>query len=43
MYVEGKVLSTDGSPVAGAIIDTWETDGHGTYSEVCGRFMRAYF
>jgi len=31
MYVEGRVLSTDGTPVAGAVIETWETDGHGNY------------
>ena len=40
MYVEGKVLSTDGSPIPGALIDTWETNGHGAYSDVrlvCGQ------
>ncbi|KIK67479.1 hypothetical protein GYMLUDRAFT_37608 [Collybiopsis luxurians FD-317 M1] len=31
LYVHGKVLDTSGKPVAGAIIDTWETDGHGLY------------
>ncbi|KAI0646920.1 aromatic compound dioxygenase [Trametes meyenii] len=31
MYVEGRVLSTDGSPVPNAMIETWETDGHGFY------------
>ncbi|KAH8832023.1 aromatic compound dioxygenase [Flagelloscypha sp. PMI_526] len=32
MFVEGKVLSaTDGSPVSGAVIETWETDGNGSY------------
>ena len=34
MYVEGKVLSTDGSPISGAIIETWETNGNGAYSDV---------
>ena len=29
MYVEGRVLGTDGKPVSGAVIETWETDGHG--------------
>ena len=29
MYVEGRVLSTDGTPVANATIDTWETDSNG--------------
>lgn len=31
MYVEGKVTSTQGVPIPGAIIDTWETDGFGQY------------
>ena len=31
MYVEGRVLSTKGEPIANAIIDTWETDGFGQY------------
>lgn len=31
MFVEGRVLDTKGNPIAGAIIDTWETDGHGLY------------
>lgn len=31
MYVEGRVLSTDGTPVPNATIETWETDGHGGY------------
>jgi protocatechuate 3,4-dioxygenase beta subunit len=31
MYVEGRVLSTDGNPVANAVIDTWETDASGHY------------
>ena len=30
MYVEGRVLSTDGKPITGAIIETWETDEFGT-------------
>ena len=29
MYVEGRVLSTDGKPIEGAVIETWETDGSG--------------
>lgn len=29
MYVEGRVLSTDGTPVANARIETWETDSNG--------------
>lgn len=31
MYVEGRVLDTEGKPIAGAIINTWETDGFGLY------------
>jgi len=31
MYVEGRVTDTQGKPVVNAIIDTWQTDGHGLY------------
>lgn len=31
MYVEGRVLAIDGTPIAGAVVETWETDGSGTY------------
>ncbi|KAG0693679.1 Intradiol ring-cleavage dioxygenase [Suillus ampliporus] len=31
MYVEGRVLTTDGQPIPNAIIDTWETDANGLY------------
>jgi len=31
MYVEGRVISTDGTPVPGAIIETWETNELGFY------------
>lgn len=31
MYVEGRVLDVDGKPIPNAVIDTWETDGHGLY------------
>nr|GAT46984.1 intradiol RING-cleavage dioxygenase [Mycena chlorophos] len=31
MWVEGRVLDLKGNPIRGAIIDTWETDGHGKY------------
>ncbi|KAG6909012.1 hypothetical protein DXG01_002398 [Tephrocybe rancida] len=31
MFVEGRVLDTRGNPIAGAIIDTWETDHNGLY------------
>jgi protocatechuate 3,4-dioxygenase beta subunit len=29
MYVEGRVLTTGGEPISGAVIDTWETDSTG--------------
>lgn len=29
LYVEGRVLSTDGTPIPGALIETWETDSWG--------------
>ena len=41
MYVEGKVLSTDGHPIPDAIIETWETDGDGAYSDMAGRALFA--
>lgn len=31
MYVEGRILSTDGKPVPDAVIETWETDSHGMF------------
>jgi len=31
MYVEGRVLSTEGDPIADAVIDTWEADHNGFY------------
>lgn len=36
MYVEGRVLSTDGKPIPDAIIETWETDSNGTESKYAG-------
>jgi hydroxyquinol 1,2-dioxygenase len=30
-YYSGRVLSNDGSPIAGAILDVWSGDGEGTY------------
>ena len=29
LYVEGRVVSTHGTPIPGALIETWETDAHG--------------
>ena len=31
LFLEGKVLDLHGNPIPGAIIETWETDGHGMY------------
>jgi len=31
MFVEGRVLTTDGKPIPGAVVETWETDGEGVY------------
>jgi len=31
LYVEGHVTDIQGKPIPNAIIDTWETDGHGLY------------
>ena len=32
MYVEGRVLTTSGEPIPGAVIDTWEADSTGEQS-----------
>jgi hypothetical protein len=29
MFVEGRVLTTGGKPIPGAVMETWETDGEG--------------
>lgn len=29
MYVEGRVLTTEGEPIADAVIETWEADHNG--------------
>ncbi|KAH9946231.1 aromatic compound dioxygenase [Epithele typhae] len=31
MYVEGRILSSDGKPIPDAVIETWETDESGYY------------
>ena len=31
MLVEGYVRSTDGKPIANAVIETWETDSSGMF------------
>jgi len=30
-YVWGRVLDTEGKPIAGAVLDVWQTDGEGFY------------
>lgn len=30
-YVHGRVLDVDGKPIAGAVLDVWQTDGEGFY------------
>ena len=32
MYVEGRVLTTEGHPIPDAVIDTWEADQNGMSS-----------
>jgi catechol 1,2-dioxygenase len=31
--VQGRVLATDGSPIAGAVLDVWETGANGLYEQ----------
>ncbi|GLB38965.1 putative catechol dioxygenase N terminus [Lyophyllum shimeji] len=31
LFVEGRVMDTKGNPIPNALINTWETDGHGSY------------
>ncbi|KAH7887013.1 Intradiol ring-cleavage dioxygenase [Phlebopus sp. FC_14] len=31
MYMQGRILSTEGKPISDAIIDTWEADANGFY------------
>jgi protocatechuate 3,4-dioxygenase beta subunit len=37
MFVEGVVTDVQGKPIPNAIIDTWETDGHGQYDTQVSR------
>ncbi len=30
-YISGRVLDVDGKPIAGAVLDVWQTDGEGYY------------
>ena len=31
LRIDGRVLTPDGAPVAGAVLDVWNCDGHGDY------------
>lgn len=31
LFVSGRVVDADGAPVAGALVDTWHSDGEGSY------------
>jgi hydroxyquinol 1,2-dioxygenase len=31
LFVSGRVVDGDGAPIAGALVDTWHSDGEGTY------------
>jgi protocatechuate 3,4-dioxygenase beta subunit len=41
MYVEGRVLTSSGEPVPGAVIETWETDDKGEHEQLS--IMRSFF
>ena len=48
MYVEGRVLTSSGQPIPGAVIETWETDEKGEqhsmfFSCFVGRFTVIHF
>nr|WP_067292069.1 catechol 1,2-dioxygenase [Marinobacterium profundum] len=32
MFLQGRILDTDGTPVAGAVVDIWHANTNGTYS-----------
>jgi hydroxyquinol 1,2-dioxygenase len=41
-YFSGRVLSPQGTPIAGAVLDVWSTDGEGWYDmQLHGQEMRA--
>jgi hydroxyquinol 1,2-dioxygenase len=45
-YVVGTIRSTDGQPIAGALLDVWQTDGEGLYEaqrDVDGPWMRGIY
>lgn len=46
-FVSGRVLTADGKPIAGAVLDVWQTDGEGLYdvqrNDVAGMQLRGKF
>ena len=42
MFVEGRVLTPDGQPIPGAVINTWETDGRGLHIVHSNRLSPTY-
>ncbi|HXL47693.1 MAG TPA: dioxygenase [Xanthobacteraceae bacterium] len=45
-FVTGKVRGLDGEPIAGAVLDLWQTDGEGLYEDqrdVNGPWMRGLY
>ena len=36
LYLSGRVLATDGTPLSGATLELWQCDVHGTYHHVGG-------
>jgi hydroxyquinol 1,2-dioxygenase len=45
-FVTGKVTGLDGKPVAGAVLDLWQTDGEGLYEDqrdTQGPYMRGLY
>jgi hydroxyquinol 1,2-dioxygenase len=45
-FVTGKVRGLDGRPIAGALLDLWQTDGEGLYEaqrDVTGPWMRGLY
>lgn len=42
MYVEGRILSVDGTPVPNADIETWETDENGEHDGALNSWDHSY-
>lgn len=39
LKISGRVLSTDGDPIPGALVDVWHADGEGAYDNESDRFL----